>query len=196
MDFEYQPSDGRLKTPINGRYLGFTTSPSLEFLEINQRFCHPFWTPQFDEVVLYGSSQKPGYGFSFIIEGQGFLLTEGAQNLSLVQTDEYQRFNYDPMQHNNDYVRAYAPPARVVKAVEIPFAAGTNDIPANYVGRFWRVKLPAGYENTAQGLEYMWLSYDGSFNPGDPTGSLVEAELMVKYTSHPYPSSHTPTITL
>lgn len=196
MQLDYTPGDPRLKTPVNGRYLGFTDSFTLEFLEANQQYVHPFWTPALYTYVESQYSTKPFFGFSFIIEAQGYILTEPGNRLSLVQTDEYNRFDFKIPQPVSELFREYQPPLRVLKAIEVPFAAGTNGIPANYVGRFWRVLLPPKYTNLLQGNDALWISYSGAYNANDPTGQIIENDFLAKFTAIPYPHSNTPNITI
>ena len=93
MDITYDRKDGRSLIPVRGRYLIFTNAVQIEYLDAEERFIIPL-PSVVNGNVGQGTIPDPDFGFSFILESNGFLLIDKQYILTKTLLGEFHSFEH------------------------------------------------------------------------------------------------------
>ena len=136
----------RLRIPVRGRVLVFTTSLYVEY--VNKQMTQSF--PLYSGAIPYGF----GFGLSFCVELDGFLTFDEASHNRIVELSPYKQFYYDP---RASAVVSFAPIVFVPRIQSWRVASGSYNSPNGLV----TVYHPAVTVEITKGVTEIWfVDYD------------------------------------
>lgn len=173
MDLIYKNGkDKRHQTPLNGRFLCYTNSPTIELLEPAKMFCHPLPSALYGKFLGEGLTVGPGLGYAFVLEAQGYLLTEAGSVINLHQTDEYTRFDFLSLDVNNI---CFPPYTEVDSFVSKTLLRQGVPVPPRYSA--WQIEAIGTFPGFTNPPNRLWVPKDINTLNVDPKGLSVAAFL-------------------